>query len=173
MPQSKLHVVIRCYVHHSRAIAVGHLSRVATAHSVVNGFSTLLMLCKELMGRPTVTSNSSTLPKAARKQRWYAQLTLPQRQARQAAKETLVKFLTCNFGSDRLQFLLPPFFGNGESRLFFLRARKVSDKLVKRDRKANRDFFVFWTHLRISKEGHLGNPDWPFGTPRGGHCWLG
>ena len=64
LPQSKLHVVIRCYVHHSRAIAVGHLSRVATAHSVVNGFSTLLMLCKELMGRPTVTSNSSTLPKA-------------------------------------------------------------------------------------------------------------
>ena len=64
LSQSKSPVLTRCYVHPSRAIAVGHLSRVATAHSVVNGFSTLLMLCKELMGRPTVTSNSSTLPKA-------------------------------------------------------------------------------------------------------------
>ena len=35
---------------------------------------------------------------------------------------------------------------------------------------------VTWTDLRIlrnSKEGHLGNPERPFGTPRGGHCWLG
>lgn len=109
----------------------GAPSRVATPHSLVNCFrvcpadalqgthgpqllAEVESACQEALetlSHPTQSPETNShkqqfnTTKSARKQRWYAQLTLPQRQARQAAKETLVKFLTCNFGSDRLQFL--------------------------------------------------------------------
>ena len=174
--QSKLHVVTRCYVHPSRAFRLRRTCRLRH-HTPLpcRCFETqrsqfLVESCQalETLSHPTHPRPQATVQHQKRK-RWYAKLT-PQRQARQPRKPLYI-FFARNFGSDSLQFLSNNFWQWWTLTLFSVWEKCLTNWLNETGKPTF--FFVSWTHLRNSKEGHLGNPEWPFGTPRGGHCWLG